>query len=175
MKSQREWYILKMNKQARVFSSDLTRGFTIVELAITIVVLGVLSGVLISSAFGYQESGRNRERANDIDAISRSLEQYYRTQSVAVGASYPPSSTTPAAIGAIVGDSEIVAAPRLTTNSIVVASSAAAQTPTTSQYTYQPLNVDGTLCTAVPCARYKLYFRQESSNTVIVKDSLRQQ
>jgi prepilin-type N-terminal cleavage/methylation domain-containing protein len=164
-----------MRKSKPGVSADLRRGFTIVELVVTVMVFAVLTGIVTTSTFGYQESARNRERANDIDAIARSLEQYYRTQSGANGASYPNSATTATALAAIVKDNDIVIAPRQTTNSLVVATSNAAQTPTISQYIYQPLNANGTLCTAVPCARYKLYFRQESSNTIVTKDSLRQQ
>ena len=137
--------------------------------------MGILATLTIGSTFGYQETARNRERAADIDVISRNLEQYYRTQATSAGASYPPNSTTVAALGAIINDTDIITAPRQAGNSLVIATSNSAQTPTIAQYIYQPLNVDGTLCTAVPCARYKLYYRQESNNTVFVKNSLRQQ
>jgi prepilin-type N-terminal cleavage/methylation domain-containing protein len=167
--------ILNMKEPSQVSSNDLNRGFSIVELVVVMVVLGILLGAMVSSSFGYQASARNRERANDINSISKSLEQYHRMQSDATGATYPDSSTTATSLAATVNDNEIISAPNETNNSLVVATVSGAQTPTLSQYVYQPLNVEGTLCTALPCARYRLYYQLETTNVVVVKNSLRQQ
>ena len=167
--------MIKVNGSHLAYRHNLEAGFTIVELMVVVIVLTILLVVVGRSSYGYQASSRDRERANDIDAISRSLEQYYRTQSVATGATYPSSTITPAGIASIVGDVDIVAAPDEPTNSVVVATSGATQTPTVSQYLYQPLNVDGTICTASPCPRYKLYSRLEESSEILTINSLRQQ
>lgn len=168
-------YVIKMNESPLVSTHNLTQGLTVVELVIVVFILGILIASAVGSSYNSLASGRNIERTNDVGAISRSLEQYYRTQSVATGATYPSSSTTAVSLAAIVGDNDIVTAPDETTNSIIIASSSSAQTPTFSQYTYQALNVNGSLCTTLPCPRYKLYYQLETTNDVAVKNSLRQQ
>ena len=165
---------METKKSVWVGGNPLSKGFTIVEVTIVIVVMGIIASIGIASTLGYQESARDRERANDIDVIARSLDRSYQTQAVS-GTSYPSTAATPADIGKIVGDIDLVTAPRQAANSIVIANASGVQTPTVDQYIYQPLNVDGSLCTAVPCVRYKLYYHLEETDIVKVKDSLRQQ
>lgn len=168
-------HVIRMNKSPLVSMHSPTQGLTVVELVVVISILGILIASVVGSSYNSLASGRNIERTNDISAISRSLEQYYRTQSVATGATYPSSSTTAASLAVIVGDDDIVTAPDETSNSIIVASSNSAQAPAFSQYAYQALRADGTLCTALPCSRYKLYYHLETTDDVVVKNSLRQQ
>lgn len=52
-------------------------GFTIVELLIVIVIIGILAGLVISTFVGVQQKARNSERQTDINAISGQLEAYY--------------------------------------------------------------------------------------------------
>jgi prepilin-type N-terminal cleavage/methylation domain-containing protein len=52
-------------------------GFTIVELLIVIVVIGILAGLVITTFNGIQQKGRNTERTTDIKAIHGQLEAYY--------------------------------------------------------------------------------------------------
>lgn len=168
-------HVIKMNKPPLVSIHSPMQGLTIVEMVVVIVILGILIATVVGASYNSLASGRDIERTNDIGAISRSLEQYYRTQSVATGATYPSSSTTAVGLAAIVGDDDIVTAPDETTNSIIVASSSSPQTPAFSQYAYQPLKVDGSLCTTSPCPRYKLYYQLEATAGAAVKNSLRQQ
>lgn len=153
----------------------LQRGYTIIEVTIIIIVISILATIMVDSAVGYQIRARDSERASDVDVITRSLERYYRTQAAAVGPSYPPSTTSANALGSIIGNSEAILAPTLTTNSLVVATNNSAQSPTKDQYIYQPLQVNGALCTAVPCARYKMYYWLETTEEIVTRDSLRQQ
>ena len=166
---------METKKSVWVGLGSLNRGFTIVEVTIVIVVIGILISIAVSSGVGYQASARDRERINDIDAISQSLERYYRTQSAVTGASYPASNATIASIATIVGDNDLVTAPRQTANSIVMVTAAGAQSPTINQYMYQALNVNGTVCSSAPCVRYRMYYRLESNPDIQTKDSLRQQ
>ncbi|MCA9344123.1 MAG: prepilin-type N-terminal cleavage/methylation domain-containing protein [Candidatus Nomurabacteria bacterium] len=53
------------------------RGFTIVELLIVIVVIGILAALVITTYSGIQQKGRDTERQTDIKAIHGQLEAYY--------------------------------------------------------------------------------------------------
>lgn len=162
--------------QRRIISSHvLERGFTIVELVLVIGILGILIAIAVSSVSGYQSQARDRERKADVFVITQNLERYYRTQAVVVGPTYPATSVGTSVLTTIIDDTEATSAPNQIVSSLVIASNNSSQTPTISQYTYQPLNVNGTLCTAVPCAKYKIFYRLEKSSDILVKDSLRQQ
>lgn len=156
-------------------SRNLGAGFTIVELAVVIIVLTILATVTVTSVVGYQTVARDNHRASDISIIASSLEQYYRTNAVSTGATYPTTATTTNGFIDIVEDADAITAPDQTTASIVVAANANAQTPTVNQYIYQPFTAAGARCTTAPCVRYKLYYRTEDSNEVITVNSLRQQ
>lgn len=58
----------KANKQS---------GFTIVELLIVIVVIGILAALVITTFTGIQQKGRNTERTTDIKAIHGQIEAYF--------------------------------------------------------------------------------------------------
>lgn len=53
------------------------RGFTIIELLIVIIVIGILALLVYSSFNNVTRDARNRERETDIKAIHSSLEAYY--------------------------------------------------------------------------------------------------
>lgn len=52
-------------------------GFTIIELLIVIVVIGLLAGLVLTTFAGVQERARDTERRTDINAIKTHLEVYY--------------------------------------------------------------------------------------------------
>lgn len=52
-------------------------GFTIVELLIVIVIIGILAGLVITTFAGIQARARDSERQTDINAIQKQLEAYY--------------------------------------------------------------------------------------------------
>jgi len=164
-------YLYKNESSIRV----LLHGFTIVELVVIITVLGIILGIVSLSGAGYLNRAGDSERASDIETITRSLERYYRTRPVSSGGTYPDSSITTDAFATIVDETDATKAPEQTTNSIIIANTAGNKTPTIYQYIYQPLNVDNTICSATPCARYKFFYRLETTNEIVTKDSLRQQ
>ena len=51
-------------------------GFTIIELLIVIVVIGILAGLVLNVFTGIQEDGRDAERKTDLEAIEGHLEAY---------------------------------------------------------------------------------------------------
>lgn len=151
------------------------RGFTIVELAIVIVVLAILVGLTMGSTAGFQEQARDSERISDVDVIARTLESNYRVQAVSTGATYPATSVGAAGFAALITEADVLKAPDQTTNSIVIATNNAEQAPTFNQYIYQPLNIDESLCTTAPCVKFKMYYRLEKDGVIGVKNSMRQQ
>lgn len=69
------------------------QGFTIVELLIVIVVIGVLAAITIVAYNGIQGRARDSQRISDVRSIQKALE-IYKTQK----GSYPPSTATTTAI-----------------------------------------------------------------------------
>lgn len=59
-------------------------GFTIVELLIVIVVIGILAAIVITTFTGVQKKGRDADRKSDINAIYSQVEVYF-----AQNAKYP--------------------------------------------------------------------------------------
>jgi prepilin-type N-terminal cleavage/methylation domain-containing protein len=59
------------------FQKTAQKGFTIVELLIVIVVIGILAALVITTYNGIQQKGRNTERTTDLKAVQGQLEAYY--------------------------------------------------------------------------------------------------
>ncbi len=53
------------------------KGFTIVELLIVIVVIGILAALVLNTFSGAQKRARDTERTGDINALATQLEVYY--------------------------------------------------------------------------------------------------
>jgi type II secretion system protein G len=66
-----------------------SRGFTIVELLIVIVVIGILAALVIVTYNGIQQKARDTERKTDIKAVQGHLEAYW-----ADNAKYPTLAQT---------------------------------------------------------------------------------
>lgn len=58
------------------------KGFTIVELLIVIVVIGILAALVLNSFTGAQAKARDSRRATDITAIKKAIELYKAENSV---------------------------------------------------------------------------------------------
>ncbi len=63
------------------------KGFTIIELLIVIVVIGILAAIVLTSYGGVTAKANNAKRTTDISALANQLEVYYTTNS------YYPSLT----------------------------------------------------------------------------------
>lgn len=143
-------------------------GFTIVELLIVIVVIGILAALVLNSFAGVQERARDTERRTDLNSVSTQLEVYYNDNG-----GYPVFT------GSVDTDSWITAnlkgasldafrAPNQAANTVVNSA-----TPTKDQYGYTPLEDDGTTaCATAPCAKFKIYWFEEKSSAIKSKDSL---
>lgn len=54
-----------------------SKGFTIVELLIVIVVIGILATLVIVTFSGIQQKARNSQRETDVNALTSHIEAYY--------------------------------------------------------------------------------------------------
>lgn len=66
------------------FKQKVSRGFTIVELLIVIVIIGILAALVIVTYNGIQAKARDTERKTDVNALASHLEAYF-----AQSAKYP--------------------------------------------------------------------------------------
>lgn len=55
----------------------LSRGFTIIEMMVVIVILCILASLVALTASGVQAKNRNADRQSDIDSLRSQLEGYY--------------------------------------------------------------------------------------------------
>ena len=150
-------------------------GFTIVELLIVIVVIGILAALVLNTFQGVQARARDTERKTDVNSISTQLEAYY-----ADFGHYPSGSTTTDTCGAnnsgtYTGDcalavlttrgldAEALNQPDNTAVSVV----SSAPTPATGNYYYFPSG-----CANERCTGFTLYSDLESETTDYTKDSL---
>ena len=68
------------------------KGFTIVELLIVIVVIGILAALVLNTFSGVQKRARDTQRQTDVNAIATQLEVYYNdngTYPLAAGVTVP--------------------------------------------------------------------------------------
>ena len=145
------------------------KGFTIVELLIVIVVIGILAALVINTFTGVQKRARDSERQTDIKAVASQLEKYY-----ADNTTYPLRDTqlnTDAWIQANLQGMPLEAAraPGQAANTFTIGTDtvAAQSAPTALTYGYIPLEADGsTVCAAAPCEKFKLYYWSEKDNAV---------
>ena len=168
-------------------------GFTIIELIIVIVILGILSAIVVFTPNNFQESSDSKEQANDTANITRRLETAYSAQDIG-SPSYPSTVEFVSDVSSRTRtmsrtDAEIFKAPASSSSSVVAATNTSAtnpagtDTPSLTQYVYQPLKADGSLCTASPsstvvanrCVRFFLYYKDTATGQVIKLKSVHQQ
>ena len=138
---------------------SLLAGFTVVELLVVMIVIGVLSTVIFTNISDARKRSRDTERASDIDLISSRLEEYYNDKG-----GYP-NTFTAATLGNL--DPAILKDPNNV--SITIASAASDQyaaravsNPTSSaNYKYIPYPSG---CNTITCTGYvlKAYIEQPS-------------
>lgn len=153
------------------------RGFTVVEMVVTILILSVLLAIGGMAFVSAQKNARDNDRTSDIDTIARTLENYYKSnQSSKVG--YPPTSKITSGSEFLRQlDLKSLRSPNQNSGiSLLSASSNAAQNPNIDQYIYQPLNRDGDLCSNEneECSSFKIFYKLEKSNEILTKESIYQ-
>lgn len=152
------------------------KGFTIVELLIVIVVIGILAALVITTYNGIQQKGRNTERETDLKALQGQLEAYY-----ALKGSYPAIATDGTGLGSDSAknvefvqtemkglDKEALRDPKSPVATDGTHDFSLGTTATATKYGYAPTQDDGsTACTAAAgdCTKYKLTANLEGGDT----------
>ncbi|CAN5421648.1 N/A [soil metagenome] len=148
-------------------------GFTIVELLIVIVVIGILAGLVITTFNGIQQKARDTERETDIKAIHAQVEAFWAQKG------YYPSLTDMNDRVATTGfvavnlkglDAGAFKDPKGASVNLSAA-------PAASTYAYAVSNSAGTTCEAddTTCAKYTLTSTLEGTlngSSTFVKTSL---
>lgn len=157
-------------------------GFTIVELLIVIVVIGILAALVITTFSGIQQKARDTERQTDIKALHSQLEAFFAQD----GGGYPAiEDVNDAAWRAIHMkglDITALCAPGFTDQTACALGAAvldpAAQTAATEVYGYTTKTEAGAACNTgagTVCAKYTLTANLEGSingSKIYSKDSL---
>jgi prepilin-type N-terminal cleavage/methylation domain-containing protein len=131
------------------------KGFTIIELLIVIVVIGILAALVLNAFGNIQERARDTERKTDINSIHTQLELYY-----ADSTSYP-NGTTKAALS--------TAMPDLNDEALTDPNGGDINTGATNGYTYTPAPAG---CAAGACTSYTLGTTMEEDGSAFNRNSL---
>lgn len=174
------------------------RGFTIIELIVTITVMAILLSLAVVNLESSQVNARDAERKADAEGLASNLESYYNgrttdadaTAGTYLGTTGLSLATIQTALPDI--DKKNLYAPDVDTSSAttsVVAATTTATAPTSitptpskanDVYVYQPLTANGALCTdptltsVGSCRRFNIYYYQESDSAVHVITSKHQ-
>lgn len=164
-------------------------GFTIVELIVVITIMGILLVLGVVNFTSSQANSRDSERKMDIETIATYLETYYKSgiTGATIG-EYPSVDPTNSLIGqesTFFSDlnTDAIKTPGSTTSSLVAATnsiqttSAVTPQPTISQYVYQPIETNGSLCNSLAtqeCRKFNLFYRLEVDGLVYVTTSKNQ-
>ncbi len=168
------------------------QAFTIVEILITITIMGILLTLAVVNVNSSQMNARDSERKADIEAIASSFETYYNTVNTnpsdgsdfwMSGSSYPDlyflTNDTELKRATPDIDLKVVRAPGVDKTqpmSLIPATNATQTTagvapqPTFTTYVYQPLSSTNALCadsfTAGGCRKFNIFYRLESDGQV---------
>ncbi|HSX42690.1 MAG TPA: type II secretion system protein, partial [Candidatus Saccharimonadales bacterium] len=152
-----------------------SKGFTIVELLIVIVVIGILATLVIVTFTGIQQKARDSKRKTDISAIQAALESYYSSNNT-----YPTvadlNDSSWRATNLKGFDANALGDPKGNSNTVV-----GGQTPSGTQYAYVVTGDLGTLASpttcsdaansTTPCTNFGIYAKLESDGSTISKVS----
>jgi len=159
---------MKSNKSKLSINSD--SGFTIVEIIVITLIIGVLLTILLLTYSGIQVRQRNTARITDIKLIQANLETFY-----AQSGFYPTlaelndSSWTTSNL-------KQVEPTQLHDPSAKSNTPRFSDTPKPDEFSYQPTSSSGTPCDdkTVACGKYVLTATLEGNAGTFVEDSLNQ-
>lgn len=151
-------------------------GFTLIELFVVLVIIGILVTLVALTFNGVQAKNRNGQRKVDIDTIQGELESYYAQFSA-----YPTLSNlnSPSWLAKNISDLQTgdLQDPHWSTktkNCTEDGHSILINKVATNCFTYQPVSTDGSVCNNVlkACAHYTLTAVLEGGGVKYVKSSL---
>lgn len=146
------------------------KGFTIVELLIVIVVIGILAALVVTTYGGIQGKARDSKRQSDLQALQTQIEAYYATNNY-----YPAladmNSTSWRTTNMKSLDAGAMTDPSSSTATL---SGTAASTSNQKVYGYVATDAGGTTCAAASttCSTYTLTAFLEGPKTVYTKTAL---
>ena len=159
-----------------IFKSSKFRGFTVVELLVVIVVIGILSTVAAVSYRGVQRDARDSERETDIQIIMASLERFYDENG-----HYPGGTAVTGASGGTAGyfqntlgvPVQALTTPGSTSTSIVHGATTWGDSSNFihTRYTYTPYTSANGACSMASCVKYSLRYKKESDNSNVAVNS----
>lgn len=136
-------------------------GFTIVELLIVIIVIGILTGLIVTTFSDFKRKSRNTERQNDIKYVQQAVENYY-----AQNEKYPTFDNLNDSAWRV-KNIKTLGADELQDPSAVDAK--LSKTPVANVYSYEPQAEDGGVCdnTTRDCMKYILTATQEGTEPFV--------
>lgn len=149
-----------------------SQGFTIIELLIVIVVIGILAALVITTYNGIQQKARDTERKTDINAVQGQVEAYQ-----AENGKYPCLASVTSTCAADINSATFRAAnmkgldPAALADPNNASSQALVGTQTTNAYAYEASPAGCDDASNGDCTSYKLIAVLESGGTY-EKDSL---
>jgi prepilin-type N-terminal cleavage/methylation domain-containing protein len=151
-----------------MYSLKKQKGFTIVELLIVIVVIGILATLVIVTFAGIQQKGRNSQRQTDINALQSHVEAYYAQKG-----NYPTLTDLNTAAWRTTNTKGLDPAALADPKNAATATLDAAPAGGTYHYAYAVTNDAGTTCEAdeTTCTKYTLTAQMEGGAAAYVKSS----
>lgn len=130
------------------------QGFTIVELLIVIVVIGILALLVITTYSGIQSKARNSQRQTDVASIQTQLEAFYSQNGYYPSLANLNSESWRQTNMKSLDDESLIDPSNPTASKTLLATGSA----TSKQYIYAVTNSAGTSCEsdATTCAQYTL-------------------
>lgn len=147
------------------------KGFTIVELLIVIVVIGILALLVITTYSGIQQKARNSQRQTDVQSLQTQLESFYSQNG------YYPSLTNMNSTSWLSTNMKSLDHEALIDPSNPTYSKTLLSAPAAKSYAYAVLNSSDASCEAdaTTCAKYTLTATYEGTvngSTTYVKTNL---
>ena len=142
------------------------KGFTIIELLIVIIIIGILALIGVVAYGNVQESARNSKRQSDVSSIHTALEAYYVQNTL-----YPSLTQINDTSAGGFRETELKGVPNETFQDPKAADSILAAAPAANVYSYEVLPAGCDNSAGNECTSYTLTATLEGGGTA-VKSSL---